>query len=223
MSIEQEFNRIAKEYDQNRRRFLPCFDDFYMGATKWIAYHIAEPKKVLDLGAGTGLLSYFWLQQYPNAEFLLVDIADEMLEVARKRFSGQSNISYQVLDYTKTLPNENFDVVASALSIHHLQDEDKKKLFGRIYDLLPEGGLFVNYDQFCAGQKELDKWFDRYWEDQILHSGLTDKDIALWRQRKKLDIECSVEWETEMLRLCGFKMVKCIYSYQKYSVIIAIK
>lgn len=129
MDIEKQFNLVANEYDKNRRKFLPCFDDFYIGATKFIASNISNPKRVLDLGAGTGLLSYFWIQHYPTTEFMLVDIADEMLDVARKRFSGKDNVSYQVVNYTNELPSGNFDVVASALSIHHLENEDKLSLF----------------------------------------------------------------------------------------------
>jgi tRNA (cmo5U34)-methyltransferase len=34
MTIKEQFNSIAKEYDSNRRRFIPCFDDFYDNATK---------------------------------------------------------------------------------------------------------------------------------------------------------------------------------------------
>ena len=223
MDIEKQFNLIANEYDKNRRKFLPCFDDFYIHSTKFIVSNIPKPKRILDLGAGTGLLSYFWLQHCPESEYVLVDIADEMLDVARKRFSGMSNISYEVLNYMNVLPSGNFDVVASALSVHHLENEDKLNLFGRIYDLLPSGGLFVNYDQFCAGHSELDHWFDSYWESQLAFSGLTDHDIALWKERKKLDRECSLEQEIEMLQQSNFKVVKGIYSYQKFSVIVAIK
>lgn len=81
----------------------------------------------------------------------------------------------------------------------------------------------MNYDQFCAGQAGMDGWFDFYWESQLAESGLTEHDIALWKERRKLDRECSVEEETEMLCKCGFKTVKCVYSYQKFSVIAAIK
>lgn len=81
----------------------------------------------------------------------------------------------------------------------------------------------MNYDQFCAGQPEMNCWFDSYWENQLANSGLTDHDIALWRERKKLDRECSVEQEIEMLNKCKFKIVKCIYSYQKFAVIVAVK
>ncbi len=223
MNIKEQFNFVAQEYDANRKKFIPCFNDYYENTTKFIAFNIKKPNRVLDLGAGTGLLTYFWYQQYPSTEYVLVDIADEMLNVARKRFAGIDRVSYQVLDYTKGLPDGDFDVIASALSIHHLEDPDKQKLFAEIYDKLPRGGLFVNYDQFCAGQNEMNQWFNNYWEGQLAKSGLTEHDIALWEERKKLDRECSVEEEIEMLSKCQFTTVKCVYAYQKFAVIIAVK
>ena len=60
MTIEEQFNLIAQEYDGNRRKFIPCFDDFYESTTKLIVANIDTPRRVLDLGAGTGLLSYYW-------------------------------------------------------------------------------------------------------------------------------------------------------------------
>lgn len=222
-NIEKQFNRIAEQYDRNRRRFIPCFDDFYKNTTKFIVSNIEKPERIVDLGAGTGLLTYFWYEQCPDSEYVLVDIADEMLNVARKRFDGIDNISYQVGNYIQKLPDALFDTAISALSIHHLEDKDKKEVFSRIYSILPHNGLFVNYDQFCAGQTEMNHWFDSYWESRLANSGLTDQDIDLWKERRKLDRECTVEQEVDMLKSCGFKIVKCVYSYQKFSVIVAIK
>ena len=223
MDIERQFNLIAKEYDANRRKFIPCFDDYYKNTTDFIASNITEPKRILDLGAGTGLLSYYWYQRFPKSEYVLVDVASDMLKIAEKRFDSLNTVTYQVLDYAKELPQDNFDVIISALSVHHLEHEDKKNLFARIYDKLPNGGIFVNYDQFCAGQSDMNRWFDSYWENQLQNSGLTARDIELWQERRKLDRECSVEQEREMLCQCNFKIVKCVYSYQKFSVIVAIK
>ena len=223
MDIEKQFNLSAEEYDMNRQKFIPCFEDFYQASTKFIASNLEDPKRILDLGAGTGLLSSFWFQHYPASEYVLVDIADEMLDVARKRFANINNVSYQILDYSKEFPKGTFDIVVSALSIHHLEDEDKLDLFTRLYNMLPSGGLFVNYDQFCAGQQEMNHWFDSYWESQLATSGLTDHDIELWKERRKLDRECSVEQEVDMLYKSRFKAVKCVYSYQKFSVIVAVK
>lgn len=223
MNIEEQFNLIAEEYDVNRKKFIPCFEDYYINTTKFIVSNIEEPKRVLDLGAGTGLLSYFWYRHFPSSEYVLVDIADDMLNVARKRFAGIDNVSYLAADYSREIPAWDFDVIVSALSIHHLENADKETLFERIYDKLPEGGLFVNYDQFCAGQADIDNWFDSYWESQLVDSGLTEHDIELWKERRKLDKECSAEEEMAMLGRRGFRSVTCVYSYQKFSVIIAIK
>ena len=223
MNIEEQFNLIAKEYDSNRKKFIPCFDDYYINTTKMIASQIGEVKRILDLGAGTGLLSYYWYQNCPSAEYVLVDIADEMLNVARKRFNGIKNISYKVMNYSNGLPDGEFDLITSALSIHHLEDKEKKKLFKTIYGKLPSGGVFVNYDQFCGGQDEINSLFDSYWENQLSKSELTENDIKLWKERRKLDKECSVEEEIKMLNENNFKIVKCVYSYHKFSVIIAIK
>ncbi len=223
MHIEEQFNLIAKEYDQNRRKFIPCFEDFYQNTTQFILANIDTPKRVVDLGAGTGLLTSFWYQGCPDAEYIMVDMADEMLDVARKRFHGIEKISCQLGNYAKALPDVSFDAAISALSIHHLEDKDKEKLFIKLYNSLPVGGLFVNYDQFCAGNSKLNKWFDTYWERQLTDSGLTPQDISLWKERRKLDRECSVEEEVTMLQNCGFQTVKCVYSYLKFSVIVAVK
>ena len=222
-NIKEQFNFIAQEYDANRKKFISCFSDYYENTTKFIVSNIEKPRRVLDLGAGTGLLTFFWYQQCSLAEYVLVDIADEMLNVARKRFDGIDNISYQVLDYSEELPNGDYDVIISALSIHHLENEDKQKLFAKIYDKLPSGGLFVNYDQFCANKDEINKWFDSYWEGQLAESGLTEHDIELWKERRKLDRECSVAEEIEMRHKSKFQTVECVYSCQKFSVIVAAK
>ncbi|MGN0316725.1 MAG: class I SAM-dependent methyltransferase [Lachnospira sp.] len=112
MNIEEQFNLIANEYDCNRRKFIPCFDDFYENSTKFVLSRIKKTHKVLDLGAGTGLLSYYWYVQCPSAEYMLVDIADEMLDVSEKRFLGLKNVKHKIMDYTKTLPEDDFDVVS---------------------------------------------------------------------------------------------------------------
>ena len=83
MSILEQFNKVAGDYDKNRKKFVPCFDDFYDNSTKFIAANIAKPRKIIDLGAGTGLLTYHWCKHYPEAKFALVDVTEEMLNIAK--------------------------------------------------------------------------------------------------------------------------------------------
>lgn len=223
MSIQDQFNRVANEYDKGRRLFLSCFDDFYGNTTRFITSNISNPLRIADLGAGTGLLTQFWYSYFPDAEYYLTDLAEDMLNVAKERFHGMKNINFIVQDYTLELPLGIFDVIMSALSIHHIDDANKQLLFNRIYDKLNCGGIFVNYDQFCTDEPELNLWFDQYWENQLANSGLTEHDLMLWKERRRFDKECSLEKETKMLSNCGFKIVKCVYAYQKFAVVIAKK
>lgn len=223
MRIDDQFNLVAREYDKNRRRFIPCFDDFYKGTTEFLVSIIPALKRVLDLGAGTGILTSFWYALLPKADYVLVDIAEQMLNVAKERFEGASNVAFEVHDYRTSLPDMEFDAVISALSIHHLEHAEKRALFCRIYDKLPAGGIFVNYDQFCAETEMVSSMLNRYWTDGLQYSGLSEEDIARWRERKALDRECSVCDETAWLKQAGFVHVQCIYTHQKFSVIMAIK
>ena len=38
VDIQEQFNKIAREYDVNRRKFIPCFDEFYLKTTAFITF-----------------------------------------------------------------------------------------------------------------------------------------------------------------------------------------
>lgn len=221
--IRRQFDLVAREYDENRKKFIPLYDAFYQDSTACIAACTTPPASILDLGAGTGLLTSFWYRHYPEASYHLVDIAPEMLSVARRRFGGLHNVSYAEHDYEKCLPAGNYDAIISALSIHHLEDDQKQCLFKELYKRLPEGGCLVNYDQFCCREKELDVKVNEYWERGILKAGLSKHDLDLLQERRKLDRECTVSDEMQMMQGSGFRSVECIYRFSKFSVILAIK
>lgn len=221
--ITNQFNSDAKAYDSKRRIFIPCFDDYYISSTKFIAGIIQQPNRVLDLGAGTGLLTSFWYREFPNANYVLDDISVEMLNMAKERFFNAINVDYVTDNYNETLPNGNFDAIISALSIHHLDDTEKQTLFNRVFEKLPNGGVFVNYDMFNAETREMTAHYNSYWENSVLNSELPVVDIEHWQRGRSIDKECSINEEIAKLNSAGFKNVNCIYSNLKFGVILAIK
>ena len=220
-SIEKQFDLVAEEYDSSRRKFIPCFDDYYEKTTAFAASFLKTPRRIADLGAGTGLLTMYSFRHFPQAEYVLTDIAQAMLAVAEKRFAGADNVSCQVLDYAQKLPDGDLYLVISALSIHHLENSAKAELFGRIKDKLPVGGWFINYDQFCCDSPLMDKLVTQHWIGQLYRSGLSDEELARWQERRKLDRECSVNDEIAMLKNSGFSTAELIYSSGKFAVIAA--
>src|SRR3569832_1039053 len=123
MNILFDYNDGVADYDKLRRIIIPSFDDFYGTAVEVIQSDrpkTSAPLKVLDLGAGTGLYSGMVQAVLPNAEITLLDLAEEMLEKAKSRFS-QLGKSPRILmgDYVETDLGGPYDLVISGLSIHH--------------------------------------------------------------------------------------------------------
>lgn len=221
--IRECFDCAAEEYDSQRKKFIPCFDDFYETIINFLAGTMPEPKSILDLGAGTGLLSKFWLVHFKKSKYTLVDVSGQMLELAEKRFQGSANFNYVISDYSKNFPQGNYDLISSALSIHHLSNEDKAELYGKIFKELPDNGYFINFDQFNADSGFMNGYYNTWWYDIVQKSGLPESENSAWLERRALDRENTIEETITMLKKTGFKIVECIYRYMKFGVVAAIK
>jgi tRNA (cmo5U34)-methyltransferase len=222
-TIAERFDRAAREYDARRGCFIPRVDDFYGTMAGFIARSFPAPRSILDLGAGTGLLSRYLLRHYPRAEFTLIDVSAGMLDLARDRFRGLPNFRFEGMDYSKDFPAGDFDMIASALSIHHLPEEDKAKLYRNACIRLPEKGLFANFDQFDSGSPLIEDKFESWWLDYIGSSGLPEDEYVKWLERRSLDRENSVEKTLALLAEAGFSDIECVYRFMKFAVIVALK
>jgi len=98
--------------------------------------------RVLDLGTGTGETLAAVLGRYDGAAAVGIDKNEAMLDAARTRFHGRA-VELRVAELTDPLPGGPFDLVVSALAIHHLEGPDKAALFGRVAHVLRPGGRFV--------------------------------------------------------------------------------
>jgi tRNA (cmo5U34)-methyltransferase len=97
---------------------------------------------VLDLGTGTGETLAVVLAHHPGARPVGVDENEAMLDAARQRLAGVS-VELRVADLADPLPVGPFDLVVSALAVHHLDGPDKASLFARIARVMRPGGRFV--------------------------------------------------------------------------------
>src|SRR5215472_15016204 len=114
--IHSLFDRTAETYDRARRRLIPCFDELYRAAVEAIPFRRDDPIEVLDLGAGTGLLSAFVAYSYPRARITMVDAAEQMLVQARERFAlGGDRFQFEIADYGQGQIKRRYDAILSAL------------------------------------------------------------------------------------------------------------
>jgi tRNA (cmo5U34)-methyltransferase len=223
-SVQHAFDIAAEHYDRTRRRLVPGFDDFYRAAIDLIRFPRESPLKVLDLGAGTGLMAAFIAYSFPNARITMVDISNEMLERARARFElAGERFRFEVSDYGVDRIHEKYDAVVSALSIHHLSDEQKRSLFDRIYGALNDGGVFVNAEQFRYSTPERHQFHHERWVTRVRELGVDDRDLATAMERMKFDRAATLEDQLEWLRAAGFREIDCAYKNLIFTVYSGIK
>lgn len=197
-------------YDALRRQLIPSFDLLYQSAGSLVAMFTPPAGSILDLGAGTGLLSAAVLARKPDAELLLVDKSEGMLLQAKQRFGHLHNVRTQIGDLLEPLPEGRFHAIVSALAIHHLSHSQKRELFARIRNALLPGGMFVNVEQVLAPADWLERLYDIQHEAHVIAAETPAEEWAAGRERMKFDIPADVETQLNWLRDAGFETADCV-------------
>jgi len=84
---------------------------------------------VLELGIGTGETALRVLARHPGARWTGIDASEAMLNRARERLPGAD---LRLARLEGPLPEGPFDLVISALAVHHVDAEGKRRLFERV-------------------------------------------------------------------------------------------
>ena len=195
------------------------FDAFYGTAVEALELLGRPPARVLDLGAGTGLLAARVAGAYPRAGLVLVDGAPAMLEQARARLGERAEL--HVADLADPLPAGPFDAVVSALAIHHLDDPGKQALFRRVREALPPGGVFVNAEQVAAPTPCFQRCYDAWHESASAAAGATPQEWAGAVERMGHDRCSDIESQLRWLREAGFDAADCLFKHHCFAVLVA--
>jgi tRNA (cmo5U34)-methyltransferase len=212
------FAEHAQEYQAQRRRIVPCFDQFYGTAIDVLALRGGPIRRVLDLGAGTGLMSRAVLSRFPQAELVLVDGAAQMIERAREELAD-ANASFHVADLREELPEGPFDAVVSALAIHHLEHEDNRGLLSRIRAVSRPGAPFVNAEHVAGATPWLQATYRRLWREACLAAGASEQEVGDAETRMQADRSSDVETQLVWMRQAGFEDCDCFFKQLHFAVL----
>ncbi len=136
--IRQSFDKSASRYDEVAvlqrevaNRVLERLDLVKM-----------EPKRILDLGCGTGLNSKALNKRYKKAQVLSLDLSPGMLKEARKHKGWLSKQRFVCGD-AESLPlaDDSVDLIFSSLTIQWCSNLDR--VFSECFRVLRPGGLLM--------------------------------------------------------------------------------
>ncbi|MFD5464477.1 class I SAM-dependent methyltransferase [Kitasatospora sp. NPDC127059] len=176
--------------------------------------------RILDLGAGTGLMTAELASLLPDASYTLLDSSPGMLAIARRELALYA-VRHEVIeaDMRAPLPDGPFDIVVSALAIHHLPHEDQRALYPRIREVLAAGGVFVHAEQVAGPTARLDALYDEMWSRDVARRNASARELAEARERMAYDRSVPVRTHLEWLAEAGFREADCFYKRYRFAVL----
>jgi tRNA (cmo5U34)-methyltransferase len=110
-------------YLEQIRVDVPRFEELQRAAIEAIPF---EPKRVLELGMGTGETTRYLLERFPDAWVIGLDSNPNMVYRLREEYDD-----VQLARMEDPLPDGPWDLVISVLSVHYLPAAAKQNLFRR--------------------------------------------------------------------------------------------
>ena len=122
--MSAQFHLDPETYLDEIRAEVPRYDELQERTIEAIPF---PPRRVLELGVGTGETARRLKARFPDAELTGLDSQPEMVFKAR-----ELGIEVRLARMEDPLPDGPWDLVLSVLSVHHLTDEQKRDLFRRV-------------------------------------------------------------------------------------------
>lgn len=222
MSYWERKEKLFK-YIDGVRQYFPLAMEQMETISRIINKYNPTIDSFLDLGCGDGFLGNFIYGLFPDSKGVFLDISQEMINKVKEKGFKRST-EYIVQDFGKDdwisciRSINKFDLIISGFSIHHIENDKKKRLYKDIYGLLKPGGIFLNMEHVSSPTERIEELFNELFLD-----GMSDyqesvgekktkeeiKNIYHDPDHKKLNKLESVEIQCEWLREIGFTEVDC--------------
>lgn len=215
---------LVRTFLEGVRGGIPYAADQISIMTRVVRESEVEVRRFLDLGSGAGTLAAALLAEHPDAQAVLVDFSEPMLDAARASFPAPHRLiwaDFNDASWSESLqPLSPFDAIVSGYAIHHSTDETKRAIYAAIYDLLVPGGVFVNVEHVKSATPWVGHINDELFVDSIhahhdwLGTGKSRQDVAIdyvYRPDKAANFLAPVEDQCNWLRDIGFQDVDCYF------------
>jgi tRNA (cmo5U34)-methyltransferase len=219
-AVKKHFEQEAREFDRIIVTLIPYYPKMVESLVLAIPFAASAPIRVLDLGCGTGTIAKQVLERFPNAQVTCLDLAANMIAMARQKLANYPRVSYVQEDFTEMDGSETYDVVVSSLALHHLAaDVEKRQFFRRIYLSLRPGGIFYNADVVLGTSDFLQRMYMQQWR-AFMCRGISREEVeGKWIPNYEAEdhpanlIE-QLAWLTE----AGFTDVDVLWKYYNFAV-----
>ena len=136
------------------------------------------PLRVLDAGAGEGVLSLAIARRHPAWTVVAVDLREDALQRGRQEADreGVRNLRFERLDLTRPIPEGGYDVVLAMECLEEIPD-DEAATAAFVGALRPDGLLLVHVPE--REWKPVLRSSEATWKDEVRHGYTRDELVGL--------------------------------------------
>ena len=217
--LEQFYDDLSSKYTDLIKKCVPRYQEMLYSMFQYIPENF-KPKRIIDLGCGTGNLTREILDHFTDAEIHALDLSEEILDECKKRFPNAHDITYIKADFKHmNLEPNTYDLVMSSIAIHHIEDPFKIKLYKDVFRALKANGLFIFADQTRGITDEI--YFNNIacWKVEALKLGSTEENWKMWMDHQDAhDHHSPLGWHLHQLEVTGFTQVDLLSKYLMWGV-----
>jgi SAM-dependent methyltransferase len=194
-----------------------------------------RPRRIVDLGCGTGSLMVPLLRAFGNAEVVGVDLDPVLMSLARHRlkpFGKRARLVRTDLrsDGWVAALHGKAQAVVSATALHWLSARNLSALYRRIAGILDEGGIFLNADHVAAECSAVQSFYEAERREFSSSAEVQETDDwdGFWREMSKawgedllalrgtisnevIEEGLPLSWHLRTLRAAGFSHAECYW------------
>ena len=219
-SVKNHFEDEAQEFDRIILTLIPHYSTMIRTLVEAIPFERSEPLRVIDLGCGTGTVAARVLDEFPNAQVTCLDVAENMIAIARIKLAAHPLVNYAAADLNDFEFCGKYDAIVSSLALHHLVTvEDKQNFYRRIYGSLNSGGGFYNADVVLASNDFLQALYMNEWRRYMGNKLSIDEIEGKWiPKHKEEDRPAKLIDQLEWLKEIGFANVDVLWKHYNFAV-----
>ncbi|HBQ97076.1 class I SAM-dependent methyltransferase [Roseofilum sp. Belize Diploria] len=145
------------------------------------------PRRILDLGCGTGSSTLLLKQEYPQAEVIGLDLSPYMLVMAEHK-AKEANLDihwHHGLAEQTPWEGEHFDLVTATLLFHETPPAISKAILQEVFRLLTPGGQCIILDGSQTSLRQAE-WITNIFEEPYMKA-FAAGDLEQWMKQARFE------------------------------------
>ncbi|MFE1439210.1 class I SAM-dependent methyltransferase [Streptomyces sp. NPDC058739] len=239
-----------QSWDRQQEWYMPDREERFRIMLDMVEALVGSTPRVLDLACGTGSITARLLARFPGATSTGVDLDPALLAIAEGTFADDDRVTFVAADlkdsdWMSALPHDSYDAILTATALHWLHREPLAALYGRLADLVRDGGVLMNADHMIDdttprinaaeralrhgrmdqartdGALDWAEWWQLAANDPSL-AGPTARRFEIYGDHADGDTP-SAAWHAHVLREKGFAEVRPVWCSPSDTLLLALK